>query len=85
MIVGEIVMSDCHEHDGVPRQELLAARDVFHTSSTHGCGDELVDTHYMLLDMTPKGRNENDPDHNLMNWVRCHDEYESERPSGERT
>ncbi|NIC04839.1 DUF899 domain-containing protein [Billgrantia bachuensis] len=51
--------------------------DVFHTYSTYGRGDELVDSTYMLLDMTPKGRNETGPHHNLMDWVKRHDEYES--------
>ncbi|MDX5376135.1 MAG: thioredoxin family protein, partial [Halomonas sp.] len=51
--------------------------DVFHTYSTYGRGDELVDSTYMLLDMTPKGRNETGPHHNLTDWVKRHDEYES--------
>lgn len=51
--------------------------DIFHTYSTYGRGDELVDSTYMLLDMTPKGRNETGPHHNLMDWVKRHDEYES--------
>jgi predicted dithiol-disulfide oxidoreductase (DUF899 family) len=29
----------------------------------------------MLLDMTPKGRNEIGPYYNLMDWVKRHDEY----------
>lgn len=49
---------------------------VFHTYSTYARGDELVDTTYMLLDMTPKGRNETGPHFNLADWVRRHDEYE---------
>jgi len=53
-----------------------ATGDVFHTYSTYARGDELVDSTYMLLDMTPKGRNETGPYHNLMDWVRRHDEYE---------
>ncbi|GGX89743.1 hypothetical protein GCM10007160_16410 [Litchfieldella qijiaojingensis] len=53
--------------------------DVFHTYSTYGRGDELVDSTYMLLDMTPKGRNETGPHHNLMDWVKRHDEYEEAR------
>jgi predicted dithiol-disulfide oxidoreductase (DUF899 family) len=53
-----------------------AKGDVFHTYSTYARGDELVDTSYMLLDMTPKGRNETGPYRNLMDWVRRHDEYE---------
>jgi predicted dithiol-disulfide oxidoreductase (DUF899 family) len=48
---------------------------VFHTYSTYARGDELVDTSYRLLDMTPKGRNETGPYYNLMDWVKRHDEY----------
>ena len=32
----------------------------------------------MLLDMTPKGRDENGPHHNLMDWVKRHDEYQTD-------
>ena len=47
--------------------------DVFHTYSTYARGlDGLVGA-YNLLDLTPKGRNEN-PDA-TMDWVRRHDEY----------
>lgn len=49
--------------------------DVFHTYSTYARGDELVDSAYMLLDMTPRGRNETGPYHNLGDWVRRHGEY----------
>jgi hypothetical protein len=28
-----------------------------------------------LVDLTPKGRNENGPHHNLMDWARHHDKY----------
>jgi predicted dithiol-disulfide oxidoreductase (DUF899 family) len=52
---------------------------VFHTYSTYGRGDELVDSTYMLLDMTPKGRNETGPNFNLADWVRRHDEYGTPR------
>ena len=51
--------------------------EIFHTYSTYGRGDELVDSTYMLLDMTPHGRNETGPHRNLMDWVKRHDEYES--------
>jgi hypothetical protein len=37
----------------------------------------MVDTTYMYLDLTPKGRNENGPRHNLGDWVRHHDRYEA--------
>jgi predicted dithiol-disulfide oxidoreductase (DUF899 family) len=55
-----------------------AKGEVFHTYSTYARGDELVDSTYMLLDMTPKGRNETGPYYNLGDWVRRHDEYEQE-------
>jgi predicted dithiol-disulfide oxidoreductase (DUF899 family) len=50
--------------------------EVFHTYSTYARGYEMVDSAYMLLDMTPLGRNETGPGHNLTDWVRRHDEYE---------
>ncbi len=49
--------------------------DIFHTYSTYGRGDEMVDTTYMYLDLTPKGRNETGPYYNLGDWVRHHDRY----------
>jgi predicted dithiol-disulfide oxidoreductase (DUF899 family) len=52
-----------------------AAGDIFHTYSTYARGaEELLGT-YMVLDLTPKGRNETGPNPNLMDWVRRHDEY----------
>ena len=50
---------------------------VFHTYSTYGRGDEMVDTTYMYLDHTPKGRNETGPHFNLGDWVRHHDRYDA--------
>jgi len=52
-----------------------AAGEIFHTYSTYGRGDEVVDTTYMYLDLTPKGRNETGPHYNLGDWVRHHDRY----------
>ena len=53
-----------------------AAGDIFHTYSAYARGaEELLGT-YMVLDLTPKGRDETGPNHNLMDWVRRHDEYE---------
>jgi predicted dithiol-disulfide oxidoreductase (DUF899 family) len=49
--------------------------EIFHTYSTFGRGDEMVDTTYMYLDLTPKGRNETGPHFNLGDWVRHHDRY----------
>jgi predicted dithiol-disulfide oxidoreductase (DUF899 family) len=50
------------------------AGDIFHTYSCYARGDEKRVTTYMLLDMTPKGRNETDRG-NLSDWVRHHDKY----------
>ena len=48
--------------------------EVYHTYSTYGRGlDSLIGT-YTLLDLVPKGRNE-DPEW-PMNWVRYHDRYD---------
>ena len=52
------------------------AGDIFHTYSTYGRGTEELLTTYMVLDLTPKGRNETGPHHNLMDWVKRHDEYD---------
>ena len=32
---------------------------------------------YHYLDIVPKGRNETGPNHNLTDWVRHHDRYDS--------
>ena len=49
--------------------------DIFHTYSTYGRGaEELLGT-YMVLDLTPKGRNETGPNYDLTDWVRHHDRY----------
>jgi predicted dithiol-disulfide oxidoreductase (DUF899 family) len=48
---------------------------VFHTYSTFGRGDESAISSYFYLDLTPKGRREDGPRNNLMDWVKRHDEY----------
>ncbi|HVZ99208.1 MAG TPA: thioredoxin family protein [Caulobacterales bacterium] len=50
--------------------------DVFHAYSCYARGDEALAGAYNYLDMVPKGRNENGPNYNLMDWVSRHDEYE---------
>ena len=47
--------------------------DIFHTYSTYARGLDMLVGTYNLLDLVPKGRNEN-PD-STMDWVRRHDEY----------
>jgi predicted dithiol-disulfide oxidoreductase (DUF899 family) len=51
-----------------------AGGDLFHTYSTYGRGIEPLVGTYMILDMVPKGRDE---DHLsfTMEWVRHHDRY----------
>ena len=50
------------------------AGEIFHTYSTYGRGVEVMMGTYNLLDLTPKGRDE-DPGKG-MGWVRHHDRYE---------
>lgn len=52
------------------------AGQVYHTYSQYGRGGEEALSAYMLLDVTPKGRNENGP----MGWMKRHDEYEAAAP-----
>jgi predicted dithiol-disulfide oxidoreductase (DUF899 family) len=57
------------------------AGQVFHTYSTYGRGVEVMMHAYNLLDLTPKGRDED----NLrftMDWVRHHDRYEPAPAAG---
>jgi len=55
------------------------AGDIFHTYSSYARGAEDLITAYMVLDLTPNGRNETGPRHNLTDWVQRHDEYEDTR------
>ena len=48
---------------------------IFHTYSSFGRGNEERVGTYIFLDMTPRGRNETGPSHNLSDWVRHHDRY----------
>jgi predicted dithiol-disulfide oxidoreductase (DUF899 family) len=59
-----------------------ATGDIFHTYSSYARGSEELITTYMVLDLTPHGRNETGPHHNLMDWVRRHDEYADATKTG---
>lgn len=48
--------------------------EVFHTYSTFGRGVEAMMGAYVLMDLTPQGRNERDVFYK-MEWVRHHDRY----------
>ncbi len=49
--------------------------EIFHTYSCYARGDEGGLATYFYLDLTPKGRDETGPHHNLADWVRHHDRY----------
>ena len=53
------------------------AGEVFHTYSTYGRGVEVMMGTYNMLDLAPKGRDEENFSHG-MEWVRHHDRYEPE-------
>jgi predicted dithiol-disulfide oxidoreductase (DUF899 family) len=57
-----------------------AAGDIFHTYSRFGRGGEEVLGAYMLLDITPKGRNETGPNYNLLDWVAATTSTRPRRP-----
>jgi predicted dithiol-disulfide oxidoreductase (DUF899 family) len=48
---------------------------IFHTYSSYARGGDILLGAYNYLDLTPKGRNETGPAHNLTDWVRHHDRY----------
>jgi predicted dithiol-disulfide oxidoreductase (DUF899 family) len=51
------------------------AGEVFHTYSCYARGHEKNVGAYMMLDLTPLGRNETGPTFGLADWVRHHDRY----------
>jgi predicted dithiol-disulfide oxidoreductase (DUF899 family) len=51
------------------------AGNLYHTYSTYGRGVEVMMGTYNLLDLVPKGRDE-DRLKSTMEWVRHHDRYE---------
>lgn len=60
-----------------------AAGSIFHTYSTYGRGVEPLINAYNLLDLAPKGRDEQDQKPIPMAWVRHHDKYDSDYFAGE--
>jgi predicted dithiol-disulfide oxidoreductase (DUF899 family) len=53
-----------------------AAGGTFHTYSTYGRGIELTNATYQLLDLVPKGRDEDSLKFS-MEWLRRNDEYDA--------
>lgn len=50
---------------------------VYHTYSTYARGGEILINAYNYLDITPKGRNEDQ----IMGWMKLHDTYEVPEPA----
>jgi predicted dithiol-disulfide oxidoreductase (DUF899 family) len=48
---------------------------IFHTYSNYSRGGEDFMAIYRILEVTPKGRNENGPYHSLTDWARPHNMY----------
>ena len=48
---------------------------IYHAYSTNGCGQDVLNGAYNILDMTPKDRDEDELPY-PMAWVKLHDEYE---------
>ena len=68
--------------DEAPGISIFAKNDageLFHTYSTFGRGVEVMMGAYSLIDLTPKGRDEQDLPQ-TMAWVRHHDRYEPAAP-----
>ena len=55
---------------------------IFRTYSTYGRGLDILLTTYNLLDMTPKGRDEEGMTPHAMAWVRHHDRYADGEAAG---
>ena len=68
--------AQAEEMSGVSVFYKAPSGDIFHTYSTYARGGEKMLGTYMLLDMTPKGRNETGPNNGLTDWVRHHDNYD---------
>ena len=70
-------------HEEMPGLSVFLRRadgEIFHTYSTYSRGLDAPINAYNLIDLTPKGRDE-DPA-SPMNWVRHHDRYETTAPTG---
>jgi predicted dithiol-disulfide oxidoreductase (DUF899 family) len=48
--------------------------DIYHTYSSYARGGDILITAYNVLDMMPKGRNE---EGDMTNWMKHHDKYET--------
>lgn len=67
----------CEEMSGTSVFYKDQAGEIYHTYSAYARGGEEAASTFVLLDFTPKGRNETGPNKNLTDWVRHHDRYEA--------
>jgi predicted dithiol-disulfide oxidoreductase (DUF899 family) len=58
------------------------AGSIYHTYSTYARGVEYLMNTYSILDLAPKGRDEQDQKPHSMAWVRHHDKYENDYYAG---
>jgi predicted dithiol-disulfide oxidoreductase (DUF899 family) len=65
------------EAPGISVFHKTADGSVFHTYSVFGRGVELMMGTYRILDLTPKGRDEDRLEHSMA-WVRHHDRYQTD-------
>ncbi|MEO8713445.1 MAG: thioredoxin family protein [Acetobacteraceae bacterium] len=69
---------DSDELSGVSVFYKDASGAIFHTYSQYARGGDMLIGTYNYLDLTPKGRDETGPNHNLTDWVRHHDKYDAD-------
>jgi predicted dithiol-disulfide oxidoreductase (DUF899 family) len=69
------------ETPGLSAFSKSGAGTVYHTYSTYGRGLEGILAVYTLLDVAPRGRDEDGLQH-PMAWVKHHDRYEPAKPAG---
>jgi predicted dithiol-disulfide oxidoreductase (DUF899 family) len=64
------------EAPGISVFQKGADGSIYHTYSVYGRGVELMMGTYRILDLTPKGRDEDNLEHSMA-WVRYHDSYDT--------
>jgi len=65
------------EAPGISVFQKDADGSIYHTYSVYGRGVELMMGTYRILDLTPKGRDEDDLEHSMA-WVKYHDSYSTQ-------
>ncbi len=64
------------ESEGLSVLAIDAEGQIFHTYSTFARGVDIFNAAYQILDLTPKGRDEDDLEFST-SWLRRHDDYET--------